>query len=163
MVQQRNIVNQRLQLRLQVDYETSPRGGIYIQQRVFPQQRIKKKNSGSIFDIALKRWAITRCTRLSADQPVSPVRFDLILALFICFGYLDARIDERLNMAILLRFSHIRTSPDCSGYNQCGLRNPVHHVSGVPKTGVVRLWIPFFDVLIRSSNRYGVSPDRIVL
>jgi len=42
MVQQRNIVNQRLQLRLQVDYETSLCGGIYIQQRVFPQQRIKE-------------------------------------------------------------------------------------------------------------------------
>ena len=37
MVQQRYIVNQRLQLRLQVEYETGPRGGIYIQQRVFPQ------------------------------------------------------------------------------------------------------------------------------
>lgn len=42
MVQQRYIVNQRLQLRLQVDYETGPSGGIYIRQRVFPQQRIKE-------------------------------------------------------------------------------------------------------------------------
>jgi hypothetical protein len=42
LVQQRYIVNQRLQLRLPVDYETSPRGGIYIQQRVFPQQRKKE-------------------------------------------------------------------------------------------------------------------------
>jgi hypothetical protein len=42
MVQQRYIVNQRLQFRLQVDYETGPRGGIHFQQRVFPQQRIKE-------------------------------------------------------------------------------------------------------------------------
>jgi len=42
MVQQRDIVNQRLQLRLQVDYETGPCCGIYIQQCVFPQRRIKE-------------------------------------------------------------------------------------------------------------------------
>ncbi|KAF5429807.1 hypothetical protein C5S36_14630 [Candidatus Methanophagaceae archaeon] len=42
MVQQRYIVNQRLQLRLQVEYETGLCGGIYIQQRVFPQQRKKE-------------------------------------------------------------------------------------------------------------------------
>jgi hypothetical protein len=42
MVQQRYIVNQRLQLRLHVDYETSPCDGICIQQRVFPKQRKKE-------------------------------------------------------------------------------------------------------------------------
>ena len=115
MVQQRSIVNQRLQLRLQVDYETGPCGGIYIQQRVFPQQRIKEL--GLDLRYGAQAMGYYQCTRLSADQPVSPVRFDLILALFICSGYLDARSDETWNMAILLRFSHIRTSLGCSGYN----------------------------------------------
>jgi hypothetical protein len=144
-----------------VDYETSPRRSLH-STACFPVIA-QKKNSGSIFDMALKRWATTRCTRLSADQPVSLVRFDLILALFICFGYLDAHIDEPWNMAILLRFSHIRALRGCSGYNPYVFHNPAHHVFCARKTSVARLWIHFFGVLIRSSNRHDVNQDCFVI
>ena len=96
-------------------------------------------------------------------QQVAHIQFDLILALFICIGYLDTRIDETWNMAILLCFSHICASPGCSGYNPYIFHNPAHHVFGVLKNDVARLWILFFGILIRSSNRYVVSQDRIVL
>ena len=76
---------------------------------------------------------------------------------------LDARIDERWNMDILLRFSHICDSPGYSGYNPYAFHNPAHHVSGVPKSDVARWWILFFVVLIHSSNRYVVNPVCIVL
>lgn len=66
-------------------------------------------------------------------------------------------------MAILLRFSHIRASPGCSGYNPYVFHNPAHHVSDAPKKGVARLWILFFIILIHSSNQHDANPDRIVL
>ena len=162
MVQQRYSVNQRLQLRLQVDYETGPHGGIHIQQRVFPQQR-KKKRIQARSSIWRSSDGLLPDAPVYQQKPVSPVRFDLILALFICFGYLNARIDETWNMAILLRFSHIRASPGCSGYNPYVFHNPAHLVSGVHKNGVARLWIHFFGVLIRLSNRHGVNQDCFVL